>query len=102
MNRTARVERATSESKVVVEVDLDGSGRHDVATGVGFYDHMLSAFARHALVDLTVQTDGDTHIDAHHTVEDTAIALGDALHQARSIGRVQSRQHEDGGRTLLL
>ena len=82
MNRTARVERATKESKVLVEVDLDGTGRHDVSTGVGFYDHMLSSFARHALVDLTVQTEGDTHIDAHHTVEDTAIALGDALREA--------------------
>jgi imidazoleglycerol-phosphate dehydratase len=82
MTRTARIERQTSESKVLVEVDLDGSGRHDIATGVGFYDHMLTAFARHALVDLTVQTDGDTHIDAHHTVEDTAIALGQALRQA--------------------
>ena len=82
MSRTARVERATKESKVLVEVDLDGSGRHDVSTGVGFYDHMLSSFARHSLVDLTVQTEGDTHIDAHHTVEDTAIALGDALREA--------------------
>ena len=80
--RTARIERETSESKVLVEVDLDGTGRHDVATGVGFYDHMLTAFARHALVDLTVQTAGDVHIDAHHTVEDTAIALGQALREA--------------------
>src|SRR5688572_885246 len=80
--RTARVERQTSESKVLVEVDLDGSGRHDISTGVGFYDHMLTAFARHALVDLTVQTSGDTHIDAHHTVEDTAIVLGQALREA--------------------
>ncbi|NUR06585.1 MAG: imidazoleglycerol-phosphate dehydratase HisB [Nocardioidaceae bacterium] len=82
MSRTARIERATKESKVLVEVDLDGSGRADVFTGVGFYDHMLSSFARHALVDLTVQTDGDTHIDAHHTVEDTAIVLGQALREA--------------------
>jgi imidazoleglycerol-phosphate dehydratase len=82
MTRTARIERETKESKVLVEVDLDGSGRAEVATGVGFYDHMLSSFARHSLVDLTVQTDGDTHIDAHHTVEDTAIALGDALREA--------------------
>jgi imidazoleglycerol-phosphate dehydratase len=80
--RTARVERQTSESKVMVEVNLDGTGRHDVSTGVGFYDHMLTAFARHSLVDLTVQTDGDTHIDAHHTVEDTAIVLGQALREA--------------------
>ena len=82
MSRTARIERQTSESKVLVEVDLDGTGRHDISTGVGFYDHMLTAFARHALVDLTVQTSGDTHIDAHHTVEDTAIVLGQALREA--------------------
>ena len=81
-SRTARFERTTKESKVLVEVDLDGSGRADVSTGVGFYDHMLSSFARHSLVDLTVQADGDTHIDAHHTVEDTAIVLGDALREA--------------------
>jgi imidazoleglycerol-phosphate dehydratase len=80
--RTASHDRQTKESKVHVEVDLDGSGRADVSTGVGFYDHMLSSFARHALVDLTVATDGDTHIDAHHTVEDTAIVLGQALHEA--------------------
>jgi imidazoleglycerol-phosphate dehydratase len=82
MSRTARLERQTKESKVLVELDLDGSGRADVSTGVGFYDHMLTSFSRHALVDLTVQTEGDTHIDAHHTVEDTAIVLGDALRQA--------------------
>ena len=82
MSRTARIERQTKESKVVVEVDLDGTGRADISTGVGFYDHMLHAFARHALVDLTVQTEGDTHIDAHHTVEDTAIVLGQALREA--------------------
>ena len=82
MSRTARVERATKESKVLVEVDLDGTGRSDVSTGVGFYDHMLASFSRHSLIALTVQTDGDTHIDAHHTVEDTAIALGDALREA--------------------
>ena len=82
MSRTARIERATKESKVLVELDLDGTGRPDVSTGVGFYDHMLPSFARHSLVDLTVQTEGDTHIDAHHTVEDTAIALGDALREA--------------------
>jgi imidazoleglycerol-phosphate dehydratase len=81
-SRTARVDRETKESKVHVEVDLDGSGRSDVATGVGFFDHMLASFARHALVDLTVTTDGDTHIDAHHTVEDTAIVLGQALREA--------------------
>jgi imidazoleglycerol-phosphate dehydratase len=82
MTRSARIERETKESKVLVELDLDGSGRGDVSTGVGFYDHMLDSLARHALLDLTVQTVGDIHIDAHHTVEDTAIALGDALRQA--------------------
>ena len=82
MSRTARIERQTSEAKVLVEVDLDGTGRSDVSTGVGFYDHMLASFARHALVDLTVHTSGDTHIDAHHTVEDTAIVLGEALREA--------------------
>jgi imidazoleglycerol-phosphate dehydratase len=82
MSRSASLDRQTTESKVHVEVDLDGSGRHDVTTGVGFYDHMLSAFARHALVDLVVHTSGDTHVDAHHTVEDTAIVLGQAIREA--------------------
>ena len=82
MSRTATVDRATKESKVHVEVDLDGTGTASVSTGVGFYDHMLGSFARHALVDLVVETEGDTHIDAHHTVEDTAIVLGQALREA--------------------
>jgi imidazoleglycerol-phosphate dehydratase len=82
MNRTGRIERATSETKVLVTIDLDGHGVTDVSTGVGFYDHMLSAFGRHGLFDLTVQVEGDLHIDAHHTVEDTAIALGQAFAQA--------------------
>jgi len=82
MSRTATLDRETSESKVRVELDLDGTGRNDVSTGVGFYDHMLTAFARHALVDLVIHTAGDTHIDAHHTVEDTAIVLGQAIRAA--------------------
>ena len=82
MTRTATLDRQTKESKVHVEVDIDGSGRADVSTGVGFYDHMLTSFARHALVDLVAHTSGDTHIDAHHTVEDTAIVLGEALREA--------------------
>jgi imidazoleglycerol-phosphate dehydratase len=82
MARSARIERATSESKVVVELDLDGTGSARVSTGVGFYDHMLTALARHSLIDLAVETEGDLHIDAHHTVEDTAIAVGDALREA--------------------
>jgi imidazoleglycerol-phosphate dehydratase len=82
MSRTARIERATSESKVTVEVDLDGSGVADVVTGVPFYDHMLTSLSRHSLIDLTVRADGDVHVDAHHTVEDVAIVLGQALRQA--------------------
>jgi imidazoleglycerol-phosphate dehydratase len=82
MSRTARIERETKESKVLVELDLDGSGRADISTGVGFYDHMLNSLARHALLDLTVQAVGDIHVDAHHTVEDTAIVLGEALREA--------------------
>jgi imidazoleglycerol-phosphate dehydratase len=82
MTRSASLDRQTKESKVHVEVDLDGSGHADVSTGVGFYDHMLASWARHALVDLTVRTEGDTHIDAHHSVEDTAIVLGQALREA--------------------
>ena len=79
MTRIGRVDRQTSETKVLVEIDLDGVGRTDVSTGVGFYDHMLTSFGRHGLFDLRIQVDGDLHIDAHHTVEDTAIALGQAF-----------------------
>ena len=82
MSRTARIERTTKESSVLVEVNIDGTGTTDVSTGVGFYDHMLDAFGRHSLVDLTVRSEGDTHIDAHHVVEDTAIILGQALREA--------------------
>ena len=80
--RTAVVDRATAESKVSVSLDLDGTGEVSIATGVGFYDHMLHALAKHALFDLRVEAIGDIHIDAHHTVEDTAIVLGQALRQA--------------------
>ncbi|KAA1423454.1 imidazoleglycerol-phosphate dehydratase HisB [Mumia zhuanghuii] len=80
--RRARVERKTSESHVRVEVDLDGTGAHDISTGVGFYDHMLTALSRHSLIDLTVRSEGDLHIDAHHTVEDTAICIGEAIRAA--------------------
>ncbi len=82
MSRTATITRETKESKVHVEVNLDGTGKASISTGVGFYDHMLNSFARHSLVDLVVHTVGDTHIDAHHTVEDTAIVLGQALAEA--------------------
>jgi imidazoleglycerol-phosphate dehydratase len=80
--RTARVARRTGESDVVVEVDLDGSGRSTVSTGVPFYDHMLASFAKHSLLDLEVQAKGDVEVDAHHTVEDVAIVLGTALREA--------------------
>ncbi|MGO4417647.1 imidazoleglycerol-phosphate dehydratase, partial [Streptomyces sp. MCAF7] len=75
MTRVGRVERTTKETSVVVEIDLDGVGKVDVSTGVGFYDHMLDQLGRHGLFDLTVKTEGDLHIDTHHTIEDTALAL---------------------------
>lgn len=80
--RVGRVERTTKESSVLVEVDLDGTGQVEVATGVPFYDHMLHSLGTHAAFDMTVRSSGDVHIDAHHTVEDTAIVLGQALRQA--------------------
>ncbi|TJY72164.1 imidazoleglycerol-phosphate dehydratase HisB [Arthrobacter sp. CAU 1506] len=80
--RTARLERTTSESSVLVELDLDGTGRSEISTTVPFYDHMLTALAKHSLIDLTVKATGDTHIDAHHTVEDVAITIGESLKQA--------------------
>lgn len=80
--RVGRVERTTKETSVLVEINLDGTGKVDVATGVGFYDHMLDQLGRHGLFDLTVKTEGDLHIDSHHTIEDTALALGAAFKQA--------------------
>jgi imidazoleglycerol-phosphate dehydratase len=80
--RTATLERQTSESKVRISLDLDGTGRTQISTGVGFFDHMLTAFAKHSLIDLEVESAGDLHIDAHHTVEDTAIVLGQAIRSA--------------------
>ncbi len=80
--RTATVERSTSESSVRVAVDLDGTGQSTISTGVGFYDHMLTALAKHSLIDLELSTTGDLQIDGHHSIEDTAIALGQAVKQA--------------------
>jgi len=81
-DRVAVVERSTSESQVRVELNLDGTGRSHVSTGVGFYDHMLTALAKHSLIDLDITTTGDLHIDGHHSIEDTAIVLGQAFAQA--------------------
>jgi imidazoleglycerol-phosphate dehydratase len=80
--RTTRLDRQTSESKVSISLDLDGTGRAQISTGVGFFDHMLTAFATHSLIDLDVESAGDWQIDAHHTVEDTTIVLGQALRSA--------------------
>ncbi|WP_197320386.1 imidazoleglycerol-phosphate dehydratase HisB [Saccharomonospora sp. NB11] len=82
MSRVGKVERTTKESSIRVEVDLDGSGRVEVSTGVPFYDHMLHAFGVHGSLDLRIEAQGDVHIDAHHTVEDTAIVLGQAVREA--------------------
>jgi imidazoleglycerol-phosphate dehydratase len=82
VSRTGRVERGTKETQVLVEVDLDGTGQVDVSTGVGFFDHMLAQLGKHGSFDLTVKTTGDLHIDSHHTIEDTAIALGQAFRTA--------------------
>jgi imidazoleglycerol-phosphate dehydratase len=76
------VERATAETKVLVELDLDGTGTADVSTGVGFFDHMLGQIAKHGAIDLRASTQGDLEVDAHHTIEDTALALGAALAEA--------------------
>jgi imidazoleglycerol-phosphate dehydratase len=82
VSRIGRVERETAETKVLVEIDLDGAGHTDVATGVGFFDHMIEAFGKHGLFNLTLAVEGDLHVDAHHCVEDAAIALGDAFADA--------------------
>jgi imidazoleglycerol-phosphate dehydratase len=80
--RTAHIQRETSESSIELTIDLDGTGQSSISTSVPFFDHMLTAFAKHALVDLTVKSTGDTDIDVHHTVEDTGIVLGKAIAQA--------------------
>ena len=82
MTRTATVERSTSESTIKVTLDLDGTGTSTINTGVGFYDHMLTALSKHSLIDLEVEATGDLHIDGHHTIEDVAICIGQALKEA--------------------
>jgi imidazoleglycerol-phosphate dehydratase len=80
--RTARIARKTNETDISVAIDLDGTGRHDMQTGIGFLDHMLDQLSRHSLIDMTVKATGDLHIDYHHTAEDVGIALGAAVRQA--------------------
>lgn len=80
--RTAEISRKTNETAISVTVNLDGAGKHEMKTGIGFFDHMLDQLARHSLIDMTVSAEGDLHIDDHHTVEDTGIALGQALAKA--------------------
>jgi len=82
MNRLAKVSRNTKESQVSIEINLDGSGQNDIATGVPFYDHMLSQLSKHGLFDLKILTKGDVEVDEHHTIEDTALALGQAFSEA--------------------
>lgn len=82
MSRTARISRTTKESSIELSLDLDGTGESDISTGVPFYDHMLASLAKHSLIDLTIKATGDIDVDVHHTVEDTAIVLGQALREA--------------------
>ena len=90
-SRTAHIRRSTNESTVEVELNLDGSGESQISTGVRFYDHMLVSLARHSLIDLRIQATGDVDVDSHHTVEDVAIVLGDALKEALGDKRGISR-----------
>ncbi|MFI0846687.1 imidazoleglycerol-phosphate dehydratase HisB [Mesorhizobium sp. IMUNJ 23232] len=80
--RTAEISRSTKETRIAVSIDVDGTGKGEIATGVGFFDHMLDQLCRHSLIDMKVRAEGDLHIDDHHTVEDTGIALGQALSKA--------------------
>ena len=82
MSRSASAKRSTSESTIELTLNLDGTGKSNIDTGVGFFDHLLTAFSKHSLIDLDVKATGDLHIDVHHTVEDTAIVLGQAIKQA--------------------
>ena len=82
MDRTASISRTTSETDIAVTLNLDGSGRSDIDTGIGFFDHMLRSFAKHGFFDLTVHVKGDLEVDCHHTIEDTGIVLGEAIKKA--------------------
>ena len=82
MSRSASIKRSTSESSIELTLNLDGTGKSNIDTGVGFYDHLLTAFSKHSLIDLDIKAKGDLHIDVHHTVEDTAIVFGQAIREA--------------------
>lgn len=82
LGRTGRIERNTAETRILVEVNLDGTGNYEISTGIGFLDHMTEQFSRHSLIDVTMRVEGDLHVDQHHTTEDSAIALGQAIAQA--------------------
>ena len=106
--RKASVERSTNETRIRVSVNVDGAGVFDVSTGIGFLDHMMEQISRHSLIDLTIKAEGDLHVDAHHTVEDTGIAFGEALSQAlgdrrgiRRFGSVTSPMDETLTRVSL-
>ncbi|MEW9855711.1 imidazoleglycerol-phosphate dehydratase HisB [Novosphingobium sp. M1R2S20] len=92
--RTARIARKTHETDIAVEVNLDGTGRYEISTGIGFLDHMIEQFSRHSLIDISCRVVGDLHVDQHHTAEDSAIAIGQAIAEAlgdkRGIGRYGS------------
>ncbi|MEQ9409907.1 MAG: imidazoleglycerol-phosphate dehydratase HisB [Fuerstiella sp.] len=97
MTRSAEIRRKTAETQIHLKIDLDGAGRSEISTGVGFFDHMLTLFARHGLFDLSVQATGDLHVDHHHTVEDVGICLGRAI--AEALGDKQGI-HRYGSLTL--
>ena len=82
MSRSASIERNTSETKIKLSIDLDGNGNGNIHTGIGFFDHMLNAFARHGFFDLDVEVEGDLYVDCHHTIEDVGIVFGEAIRQA--------------------
>jgi imidazoleglycerol-phosphate dehydratase len=82
MNRKAKILRKTKETSIAVEVNIDGKGKYKIETGIGFLDHMLEQLSKHSLIDITLKAKGDTHIDLHHTTEDTGIAIGEAISKA--------------------
>ena len=82
MNRSAEIQRKTNETDIAMSLNIDGSGKADINTGIGFFDHMLNSFARHGFFDLSLKVKGDLYVDSHHTIEDTGIVLGEAIKKA--------------------